>query len=103
MSNERKSSKAGERAAEGLREGGRGSVGGPKATRTRNTLVVAEVALAVVLLIGSVLLIQTFGRLTHVDTGFRSDRILTMEVTLPKSRYTPERTAAIRPAPRRER
>ena len=81
--------------AEGLKEGARGTVGGGrKATRTRNILVVVEVALAVVLLIGSVLLIQTFVRLTHVDTGFRSDRILTMEVTLPKSRYSPDRTAA---------
>ncbi len=80
--------------AEGLREGARGAIGGRKATRTRNMLVVIEVALAVVLLIGSVLLIQTFVRLTHVDPGFRSDRILTMEVTLPKSRYSPERTAA---------
>jgi len=78
--------------AEGLREGGRGRMGGRKATRTRNVLVVVEVALAVVLLIGSVLLIQTFVRLTHVETGFRSDRILTMEVTLPKTRYSPERT-----------
>jgi putative ABC transport system permease protein len=80
--------------AEGLREGARGAVGGRRATRTRNTLVVIEVALAVVLLIGSVLLIQTFVRLTRVETGFRSDRILTMEVTLPKSRYSPERTVA---------
>ena len=80
--------------ADGLREGARGTVGGRRATRTRNVLVVLEVALAVVLLIGSVLLIQTFVRLTHVDTGFRSDGILTMEVTLPKSRYSPERTAA---------
>lgn len=80
--------------ADGLREGARGTVGGRKATRTRNLLVVVEVALAVVLLIGSVLLIQTFVRLTRVNTGFRSDRILTMEVTLPKSRYSPERTAA---------
>jgi putative ABC transport system permease protein len=38
--------------------------------------------------------VQTFVRLTRVDTGFRSDRILTMEVTLPKSRYSPERTVA---------
>jgi putative ABC transport system permease protein len=80
--------------AEGLKEGARGAVGGRKGTRTRNVLVVVEVALAVVLLIGSVLLIRTFERLTHVDTGFRSDRILTMEVTLPKSRYSAERTAA---------
>jgi len=80
--------------ADGLREGSRGAFGGRKAARTRNTLVVVEVALAVVLLIGSVLLIQTFVRLTHVETGFRTDRILTMEVTLPKSRYSPDRTAA---------
>ena len=80
--------------ADGLREGGRASVGGPKATRTRNALVVVEVALAVVLLIASVLLIQTFVRLTHVETGFRTDHILTMEVTLPKSRYPPDKAAA---------
>ena len=80
--------------AQGLREGARGAVGGRKATRTRNTLVVVEVALAVVLLIGSVLLIQTFVRLTRVETGFRSDRILTMEVTLPRSRYSAERSVA---------
>jgi putative ABC transport system permease protein len=80
--------------AEGLREGARGTIGGRKATRTRNILVVIEVALAVVLLIGSVLLIQTFVRLTRLNPGFRSDRILTMEVTLPKSRYSPERAAA---------
>ncbi len=79
--------------AAGLREGTRGTIGGRKATRTRNTLVVIEVALAVVLLIASVLLIQTFVRLTRVDPGFRSDRILTMEVTLPKARYSPARTA----------
>src|SRR6185503_11116075 len=51
--------------AVGLREGSRGMVGGRSATRTRNTLVVFEVALAVTLLIGSVLLVQTFVRLIH--------------------------------------
>jgi putative ABC transport system permease protein len=74
---------------EGLREGSRGMVGGRSATRTRNALVVFEVALAVTLLIGSVLLVQTFVRLIHVDTGFRTDRILTMEIALPKTAYTP--------------
>lgn len=79
---------------EGLREGARGTVGGRKATRTRNALVVIEVALAVMLLIGSVLLIQTFVRLTNVQTGFRTDRILTMEIALPKRVYPSPRPAA---------
>jgi putative ABC transport system permease protein len=79
---------------EGLRGQLRGTIGGRKAHRTRNALVVGEVALAVLLLIGSVLLIQTFVRLTRVDTGFRSDRILTMEIALPKPGYQPARAAA---------
>ena len=72
--------------AEGLREGARGTIGGRRAHRTRNALVVIEVALAAMLLIGSVLLIQTFLRLTRVQTGFRSDGILTMEIALPQAR-----------------
>jgi putative ABC transport system permease protein len=77
----------------GLREGSRGTIGGRKAHRTRNALVVIEVAFAVMLLIGSVLLIQTFLRVTRVETGFRSDRILTMEIALPKTAYAPPRAA----------
>ena len=75
--------------AEGLREGSRGMVGGRHATRTRNALVVLEVALAVTLLIGSMLLVQTFIRLIHVNAGFRTDRVLTMEIALPRTAYTP--------------
>jgi len=80
--------------AEGLREGARGTMGGRRATRTRNGLVVVEVALAVILLIGSVLLVQTFVRLIHVNTGFRTDRILTMEIALPRTAYPPVRASA---------
>jgi putative ABC transport system permease protein len=80
--------------AVGLREGVRGTIGGRKAHRTRNALVVTEVALAAMLLIGSVLLIQTFLRLTRVQTGFRTEGILTMEIALPKPAYAPARAAA---------
>jgi predicted permease len=81
--------------AEGLREGARGTVGASrKAHRTRNALVVIQVALAAILLIGSVLLIQTFVHLTRVKTGFRSDGILTMEIALPKLAYPSPRAAA---------
>jgi putative ABC transport system permease protein len=72
---------------DGLREGGRGAIGNRRASRVRNALVVCEVALAVVLLIGTALLIQTFVRLTSVRTGFRTDRVLTMEVALPPLLY----------------
>ena len=56
--------------------------------------MVLEVALAVMLLIGSVLLVQTFVRLIHVDTGFRTDRILTMEIALPRTAYPAPRASA---------
>jgi len=72
---------------EGLREGGRGTVGSRRAHRMRNVLVIVEVALAAVLLIGASLLIQTFIRLLNVDTGFRAAGLLTMEVSLPRTAY----------------
>ena len=56
---------------EGLREGARGSVGSRRAHRTRNVLVVVEVALAAMLLILASLLIQTFVRLLNVEPAFR--------------------------------
>ena len=73
--------------ADGLRDGTRGTVGTHRAHRTRNLLVVVEVAMAVVLLVGAVLLIQTFVRLLSVDAGFRTDGLLTMEVALPRTLY----------------
>jgi putative ABC transport system permease protein len=74
-------------AAVGLRDGARGIVGGGRAHRIRNGLVVVEVALAVLLLVGVALLVQTFLRVTRVPTGFSADRVLTMEITLPKAAY----------------
>jgi putative ABC transport system permease protein len=73
--------------ADGLREGARGTAGSRRANLVRSALVVVEVALAVVLLVGASLLIQTFVRLVSVDTGFRTQGILTMEVALPRTAY----------------
>ncbi|HEY2169561.1 MAG TPA: ADOP family duplicated permease, partial [Candidatus Angelobacter sp.] len=53
----------------------------------RNTLVVAEVALALVLLTGSGLMVQSMVRLLTVDTGLRTDHLVTGELTLPKAQY----------------
>ncbi|HUI41006.1 MAG TPA: FtsX-like permease family protein, partial [Terriglobia bacterium] len=62
----------------GLRQSSRQSVGGHQFTR--RTLVVAEVALALVLLVSAGLLLRSLERLFSVDTGFRAAQLLTMQV-----------------------
>ena len=69
-----------------IREGTRGSRG-RAGTRARGTLVVVEMALAVVLLAGAGLLIRSFQRLQEVDPGFRPARVTTFNLELPESRY----------------
>ncbi len=74
--------------SETLKEAGRSLAGGLRSHRLRGALVVAEVALALVLLVGAGLLIRSFQRLQSVDTGFNSQNVMTMRVALPGSRYT---------------
>jgi putative ABC transport system permease protein len=56
----------------------------------RSILVVTEVALALVLLTGSGLMVQSMVRLLNVDTGLLTDHVVTGELTLPKNRYSSE-------------
>jgi putative ABC transport system permease protein len=72
---------------ETLKEGGRDSASGSRGNRVRGLLVISEVALALVLLIGAGLLINSFMRLRRVDPGFRADNLLTMKVVLPALKY----------------
>jgi putative ABC transport system permease protein len=72
---------------ESLKESGRGDSGGVRRHRLRNALVILEVALSLVLLVGAGLLIRSFMRLRHVDTGLDPRGVLTMQVALPTSRY----------------
>ena len=65
---------------------GRGTVG-PGGTRVRKTLVVCEMALAVVLLIGAGLLIRSYQRISDVNPGFSADHLLTFHVALPEQKY----------------
>ena len=67
-----------------LKEGGRGSSDGRERHRARNTLVVAQVALALVLLVASGLMIRTFAAMRDISPGFTSpEEILTFRVTIP--------------------
>ena len=68
-----------------VKDGGRGSTGGRRRW-LRQFLVVSEVAIALVLLIGAGLLINSFWRLQHVDRGFDARNLLTLNLTL--SRYS---------------
>ena len=63
------------------------STAGPAARRAASALVVAEMALAIVLLIGAGLILKTFSRLISVDPGFHTDRVMTMTLSLPADRY----------------
>ena len=77
-----------------LKEGARGSSDGVQQNRLRSLLVIAEVALALVLLVGASLLLQSVWRLHNVDTGFRTDNALTFRVELGWAAYgTLEKTA----------
>lgn len=69
-----------------LKEGGRGSTGSGSRT-LRRALITAEVALALVLLTGGVLLIRTFARLQSADLGFRTDDVLVGFVNPPRATY----------------
>lgn len=69
-----------------LKEGTRGSTGGRSGT-LRNAFVVAQVSLALVLLIGAGLMIRSFMRLQSVNTGFQPANVLTMRAQLPGKKY----------------
>ncbi len=71
-----------------LNESGRGgSAGGSMRHRLRGMLVVSEVALALLLLTGAGLLLQSFARLSRVDPGLRSERLFTAFISLPNAAY----------------
>jgi putative ABC transport system permease protein len=71
-----------------LKEGSKGAGGqGSRSQRLRSALVIAEVALALVLLVNAGLLVKSFVRLQKIDTGFDTENVLTMVERLPASKY----------------
>ncbi len=71
----------------GLQESGRSAGGGRRAQRLRSALVVAEMALAVILLTGSGLLIRSFVELTRVNPGFQPEGAMAIRVTFQGEMY----------------
>jgi putative ABC transport system permease protein len=78
---------------ESLKEGGRGSGEGARRNRIRGALVVSELAVAVILLVGAGLLIQSLWRLRQVSPGFESENLLTLEVGIPEVKYPTNKQA----------
>jgi predicted permease len=69
-----------------LKEGGRGGSAGREKHRARNTLVVAQIALALLLLVGSGLMVRSFQALRNVEPGFRNaDEVLLVRLSIPSA------------------
>ena len=76
-----------EQLTDALREGARGQSGGRAARRGRAVLVVAEMALAALLVIGAALTVRSFRNLQAVSPGFDASGVLTLRINVPASRY----------------
>jgi putative ABC transport system permease protein len=72
---------------EALKGSGRSGTSGARTHRVRNALVVAEIALALVLLVSAGLMINSLLRLQRINPGFRTDNLLTMQIALPRANY----------------
>ena len=72
---------------EALKDGARQVGGGVRHRRMRQTFVVSEIALAVVLLVGAGLMLRSFSSLRRVDPGYSTTNILTMRLQLPGAKY----------------
>jgi putative ABC transport system permease protein len=73
---------SGARLGESLKEGGRGARGGARVSRARGLLVIFEIALALVLLVGGGLLVQSLARLQRAGLGFNTRNILTFGIAV---------------------
>ena len=80
--------------AESLKESGQRSLAGAKNLRLRSALVVSQIALAVMLVIAAGLLVRTFDHLLASDAGFRSEHVLSFELSLPGTQYPDRETIA---------
>ncbi|MGB9456284.1 MAG: ABC transporter permease [Bryobacteraceae bacterium] len=81
--------------SETLKEGGRSSSSGAARSRMRSALVTAEVAMALVLLVGAGVMVETFNHLLTANPGYNPKNLLTMQIALPENSYhAPARISA---------
>ena len=71
-----------------LKEGGRSASAGRARFRARSALIAAQVALALILLVGSGLMVRSYRSLAAVDPGFNADSLLTFQIALNRNDYT---------------
>ena len=70
-----------------LKSEGRGAAGSRGRNRAQQWLVIAEIAMSMLLLTGAGLLLRSYLRLQQVDPGFRAERVLSLQLTAPGSKY----------------
>src|SRR5262245_37351498 len=70
-----------------MQQGARGAIGG-RGRVARDAMVVAQLAAALVLLVGAGLMLRTLANLHAIDLGFRPDHLLTLRTTLPQAKYS---------------
>lgn len=85
---------AGTNLVESLKAGGQRLAGSASSPQIRNAILVTQVALTMVLVIAAGLLVRTFYQMLRPDAGFDPTRVLTFEVSLPKSKYSDVDTMA---------
>jgi len=78
---------------ESLKDGWSQSSGSAR-NRLRSALVVSEIAVAALLLVGSGLLLRSFARILALDPGFQAENVLTMDISLPGSKYKTDQQIA---------
>ena len=81
--------------ADSLRSSSRGQAGGAAVSRVRGMMIVAQLACSIVLLIGAGLLARSMAALLSQDPGFRTERVLTVELSSTAPEFTPEAMAAL--------
>jgi putative ABC transport system permease protein len=73
--------------SQATRSTSRGATGDRRHARSGQILVVTQIALAVPLLVGAVLLARSFATLTRIDPGFRAENVLSLHLAIPRSKY----------------
>ena len=75
------------RADSAMTDNTRGSTASRRSNRSRNAIVISEVALSLILLTAAGLVVASFERVVNADLGFQPDHVLSLEVFLPANRY----------------